>query len=229
MKAFNIFALFLGLILGVVPAVAGTIVIGLPPVGGSGFEFPFGAPYPEGIFQEVYNNGQFNGPVTIGSVDFYNTTFGHPPTVLDVGQVTIWLSTTSADWDTLSGDTTSNLGPNNTEVFNGIIDEPWDFPDTLTFVLDQPFTYVPADGNLLLTVEVSNGPTSTNEAIYFDVNGQFTRNDYMSMIAPGTEGYGQGLVTGFGTEPAVPEPSSLILLGSGLIGVFGAVRGTLKR
>jgi hypothetical protein len=224
MKAITICALCL--ILCAVPAVAGTIVIGLPAVSGNGFGDPFGLPY-SGLFQKVYNSGQFNGAVTIDSLDFYNTEVGHPPTVLDVGQITVSLSTTATDWNTLSANYASNLGPDNTEVFSGIIDESWSFPDTLTIDFSQPFSYNPADGNLLVTVDVLDSPGS---GVYFDVNGQFTPNDFMSFAY---NGYGvqdgHGLVTGFGTEAPIPEPSSLVLLGSGLLGVVGELRRRFKR
>jgi hypothetical protein len=147
------------LILCAVPAVAGTIVIGAPPLGGNGFGLPFGLPF-SGTFQQVYSSGLFNGAITIDSLDFYNTAYGSNIKELYVGQVTISLSTTTTDWDTLSEDLASNLGPNNTEVFSGVIDEPWSFPDTLAINFNQPFTYVPADGNLLVTVDVLNSPGS---------------------------------------------------------------------
>jgi hypothetical protein len=189
MKAFCICVL--GLLLCAVPAVASTIVVGAPPLGGNGFGLPFGLPY-LGTFQEVYSSGLFNGTIAIDSLDFYNTQVGSNIKELDVGQVTISLSTTSADWNSLSYNLASNLGPNNTEVFSGVIDEPWSFPDTLTINFNQPFTYVPADGNLLVTVDVLDSP---GVGLFFDVSQNYfdmvpqPQNGYMSMVYNGSDSY----------------------------------------
>jgi hypothetical protein len=232
MKAFNICAL--GLILCAVPAVAGTIVIGAPPLNGNGFGVPFGF-LTSGTFQQVYSAGLFNGAITIGSLDYYNTQYGSNIKELVFGPVTISLSTTAANWNTLSKDLASNVGSNNTEVFSGVIDEPWSFPDTLTINFNEPFTYIPADGNLLITMDVLNSPGS---GLNFDVSPDyfdlppFPQVIGMSMGYDGNLtylNYGSGLVTGFGTESPIPEPSSLVLLGSGLLSAAGVIGRRLKR
>lgn len=200
---------------------------------GNGFGLPFGFPY-SGTFQQVYSGGLFNGAITIDSLDFYNTADGSNIKELDVGQVTISLSTTAADWTTLSKNLASNVGSNNTEVFSGVIDEPWSFPDTLTIDFNEPFTYIPADGNLLITMDVLNSPGS---GLYFDVSPNylamppFPPVNGMSMGYDGNLtylNYGSGLVTGFGTEAPIPEPSSLLLLGSGLLSLVGVILRRLR-
>lgn len=210
------------------PAFSDT-VIGLPAASGSGNCFPFGCAY-NGDYQQVYSASQFSGPLTITDLEFFNTQDDGGATAMNSGTWTISLSTTAADWNTLSTTFSSNLGGDNTEVFTGDLSQPWSFGDTLSIDLSTPFTYDPSTGNLLMTVNV-NGSTAAGGNIFFDVNNgnTFLGRVYCSSgdctnsvgVDPG-----HGLVTGFSTATPVPEPSTFLLLEAGLLGLvgFAAVR-----
>jgi hypothetical protein len=209
---------------------AGTIVVGLPADTDAGNCFPLGCAY-SGEYQQVYSAGQFAGPLTISDLEFYNTQYDSDATAMNSGTWDISLSTTSANWDTLSSTFANNIGSNNTLVFSGNLSQSWAFGDTLSIDLTTPFTYNPEKGNLLMNVAVS-GATAPGGNIFFDTNSE---NDYIGRLycsggfcdgsTSGSVESGYGLVTGFSTTTAViPEPSSLLLLVSGLTALGGFVR-----
>jgi hypothetical protein len=201
---------------------AANIIIGNPDLG-SGNSNPFGNPGtlwgPE--YQQVYASSDFSGPITIRDLEFFNTQLlGGSP---DSGSYTISLSTTSAQVDNLDFTTLSNnIGANNTVVFTGSL--PSLVGGELHLVLSNPFTYNPVSGNLLIDVVSSDaGNTDTKlflDAMNGDANGIFSRTYSTS---GGSFNSGWGLVTGFSTGGAVPEPSTwaMILFGFASLGLCG--------
>lgn len=207
------------------PAVAAYIV-GLPADSGTGNCYPFGCDYnSQGgtEYQQVYTSSLFTGPLTITGLEFYNTQFNSSATAMNTGTFTISLSTTSADWNTLSGIFANNIGGDNTQVFSGSLAQAWAFGDTLTILFSTPFTYTPGPGaNLLLDV-LATGTGDAGGAIFFDTNGFLTPNTFFGRVyLDGLVDSGYGLVTGFETS-ATPEPSTFAILGAGLT-ALAAVR-----
>jgi hypothetical protein len=223
---------------------AGTIIVGSPPDTDTGNCYPFGCAYAS-TYEQVYTSSQFSGSVTITGLQFFNTEVDEGATAMNSGTWTISLSTTSANWNTLSPIFASNIGTDNTTVFSGNLAQPWAFGDTLTITFTTPFTYNPSDGNLLIEV-VASGTSASGGFIYFNTNGYNDGGENGNTIlgrdycAPGsgcpTEGSissGYGLETGFlttTTSPS-PEPASLFLVGAGLLGLIalGRVRTHVVR
>jgi hypothetical protein len=116
------------------------------------------------------------------------------------GTWTIALSTTSADWNSLSPNFAANVGSDNRTVFVGNLSQGWAFGDTLTITLTTPLIYVPADGNLLIDVTVS-GVTSPGGFVYFDTTGYNGGQRNGSTVTGHVDSTGvassYGLVTGF--------------------------------
>lgn len=204
------------------PAMA-DIIIGNPPDPGVGNCFPFGCAY-NAEYQQVYTSSNFNGPITIGGLEFYNTQYNSSSTQLPTGTFTISLSTTQADVNSITGNFAGNLGSDNTQVFSGSINQAWEFGNTLHISLSQAFTYDPAKGNLLVDVLGTDASTPGGQT-FFDVNsnGYFARvycEDGVACDTGSVDG-AYGVVTGF---DEVPEPGTLLLMGAGLLGTLGAVR-----
>jgi hypothetical protein len=206
------------------PATAATIVVGLPADKNGTSCDPFGcnyAPTGEGEYQQVYTNSLFSGPITITGLEFFNTQANANATAMNTGTFAIFLSSTSADWNTLSATAANNIGANNTEVFDGSLSQSWAFGDTLSIEFSTPFTYTPGPtANLLLDI-VAAGTGDAGGLIGFDTNGEgpsrsFSANTIFGRLTDdGLLNHGYGLVTGF--ETTAPEPATFALFGVGLV------------
>ena len=215
--------------LSALPLMASDIIIGNPPDSGAGNCFPFGCAY-NAEYQQVYGASDFNtGPIMINSLHLYNTQYNSGATQTDAGTFTIELGYTTLGINNITGNFAGNFNDGApTTVFSGSINQAWQFGNTLNITFSQGFNYDPTKGNLLLDV-VGQNVTTPGGNIYYDVNstgGYFSRVYCSGGVACGNNGTvqnGFGWVTGF-DYTGVPEPGTLVMFGTGLVGVIGAIR-----
>jgi hypothetical protein len=179
--------------------------------------FPFGFPAYIGEYQQVYSH------TALGSSPFTITSLGFETEPSSAGNSTsedvqVSLSTTSATPTTLSADYAANRGPDNQVVFSGVLsftalgNGSFDFVINLT----SPFTYNPANGNLLLDVDVI---TPSSSPIGFVAGGTTDAGRVFNLAGNGqpTVESNFGLLTQINTTTAVPEPATLTLSGISLV------------
>lgn len=214
----------------------GSITLGLPAKANTGNCDPFGCAEFFGLeaYQQVYSSAAFSGPVAIDEITFFDTVVhngGEP----DSGNYTLSFSYTAMPLDGLDlTNATNDITSGSQAFFSG--DLPALSGNELSFQ-GTPFIYNPADGNLLLTVTVSNS-SDNYPPLYLDEagsTGQTTNayfGAYLGQAISGGNDIG-GLVTQFsdnappGPPGSVPEPASWLLLLSGL--ALGGIARAVKR
>lgn len=199
-------AIGLAAMLSVAPAQA--LIIG---TADSSNSIPFGSTLGGYYFQQVYSAAGFSATFDITRLSFYDTLLpgGSPRT----GSFQLYLSTTNAAIGTFDTDTSLPFyDASFTQVWNAAL--PGLEDGRLDFDLSTAFTYDPTLGNLLLTVrsfDLGSGSIYLDGDKNVDVtNSRFSAYPY---------NWDQGLVTGFNDTVAVPEPASLALFATGLLGL----------
>ena len=183
------------------------------------------------VYEQVFASNQFSGPITIGEMDLRNGVFVNEAFTSTISDIQIFLSTTSAAPDALSTTFASNLGPNNTEVYNGSLTlssangagPGGTHAFDIRIVFQTPFTYNPGAGNLLLFVDNISGANAAVGADFFDA--QNTTGDSISRVF-GAEGSpsattgtadSSGLIVQFDpVSSSVPEPATYGTVGVAL-------------
>jgi hypothetical protein len=201
-------------------AFADMIIVGAPADAINGD--PFAGPLPGFVgsrYQQAYANVDFTSrAMTITSISFFNHSPFEGP--LPVASFQIFFSVITANIDSLSNTNfDSNDGLDNT-LFASVDLNGGPAPFQLVFA-GQPFDYNPANGNLLMDIQISNevsGGGAFYDARSGTATGVFSRYQNFS---DGTQGY--GLVTQFTFEP-IPEASTMVLLLGGLAGLVAACR-----
>ncbi len=188
--------------------------------------FPFSGNYQVQFgsteYQQVYNGTEFgSGVFAINSVTFFN---GYLNSTLADGSYTLSISTTSAAVNGLSTNMASNIGADNATFFNGALPTTLDAGAPLTFTLATPFDYNPANGNLLLDMQIK-GVTNDSVAIFSAQDGDFGNLSSRMVNGNADPGVSFGLVTQFTfTGAAVPEPSTLGMAIIAIVFAGGFVR-----
>ena len=201
---------------------ASTITIGAPSLTATGNCDPFGCPqlFGLGTYQQVYAASAFSGAQTIDGLTFYDDEVQNGA-VPAGGTFTLSFSYTHDAPNALATTNPNANVASGSEIFySGSL--PSLSANTLNFI-GAPFFYNPADGNLLLTVGVSN-PSDLALTLYLDQSSStaITTNAYFGVFdgkaIDGGNGTG-GLVTGFtlgSNSVSTPEPASLLLVLAGI-------------
>lgn len=177
-------------------------------------------------YQQAFISSAFSGPFNITSISWDYWPFAGPAIALGGNYTFSWGY--SAVGLGLSGNLASNYnGAANLLGTASIPAGGTNFGTTLTLT-GVNFTYNPGLGDLILEIVVDtqdNVPnTGANGYMWADYTGAVTTRAYcvtgFSCVGATTG----ALVTTFGGQSAVPEPGTLVMFGSGLLGLAGFAR-----
>jgi hypothetical protein len=184
-------------------------------------------------YQQVFIATAFSAPTTINSLTwYYDNVDGGNPTLLGGTYTLYWGYAARGPLGYLSPNLPSNYISTRFDIGSftipagGISDDP-----SFAFSFSaQQFTYDPSLGNLLLEIVVTNQDNvpngNDNGANEADDTHTVTGRAFCVTNDSCTAGP-EGLVTTFGTSTAVPEPATLAMLGSGVVGMAGLLRKKL--
>ncbi len=175
-------------------------------------------------YQQAFNSAKFSGPINITTISWENYPFVAGDYILGGSYDFYWGY--SAVGLGLSSNLASNYNGAATYLGTGI--GGFNSGPVLTLFLGTGFTYDPSLGDLILEIVVNdqdNIPNGTGNGYnWADYTGTDT-NRAFCVTNSGCYGASLGgLVTTFGGTPAVPEPGTLVMFGSGILGLAGMLR-----
>lgn len=180
--------------------------------------YPFSCGASDGLttYQEIYSSNEFSGQVRIDGVKFFQASGG----LMDSANYTLKFSYTPRSVGSLDATNPDNNIGSGLQIFGNYTLSGM-MPSVLQFTAGTPFIYDSSNGNLLMTVVISNLIESHNYESSFqaDFTGLTTSRAY---FPSGAAELG-ALVTEFDLSPVnpstVPIPGSFWLVGSALAGL----------